>query len=62
MLSCSGGALHRDLNARALQYAREHALLHDLTPGRHPSVIFGLDEGGRHGNFYPSSLRAILAC
>ncbi len=62
MFPCSAGALHRDLNARALLYARERALLHDLTPGRNPSVLFGLDEGGRHGNFYPSSFRAILAC
>ncbi len=61
MLPCSAGALHRDLNARALLYARERALLHELTPGRNPSVLFGLDEGGRHGNFYPASFRAILA-
>ncbi len=59
--SCSASALHRDLNARATLYANKHALLHDFTCGRHPSVIFGEDETGRHGNFHPGSYRAILA-
>lgn len=58
---CSASALHRDLNARAAGYAAKHALLHDLTTGRAPSVIFGQDEGGRHGNFHPESYRAICA-
>ena len=60
MLPCSAAQLHRDLNARAALFAREHTLLHEFTTGRHPSVIFGLDEGGRHGNFHPASFRAIL--
>ncbi len=59
--TCTAAALHRDLNARALLYARQHALTHDLTPGRAPSVIFGENEEGRHGNFHPASYRAILA-
>ncbi len=57
----TGGALRRELNLRAALYAREHGLLHELTTGREPSVIFGEDEDGRHGNFFPSSYRAIQA-
>ncbi len=60
-LTCSAGTLHRDLNARAAAYAAKHGLLHDLTTGRAPSVIFGQDEQGRHGNFHPESYRAICA-
>lgn len=59
--TCTAAALCRDLNARAALYARKHSLLHDATTGREPSVIFGEDEQGRHGNFHPSSYRAILA-
>ena len=59
--TCSGGALHRNLNARAAVYAVQHGLLHELTVGRAPSVIFGQDEAGRHGNFHPESYRAICA-
>ncbi len=61
MLPCSAPQLRRDLNARATVYARQHGLLHDFTTGRDPSVIFGVDDGGRHGNFHPASYRAILA-
>ncbi len=58
---CSATALHRDLNARAALYARKHALLHELSTGRAPSVLFGEDADGRHGNFHPASYRAILS-
>ncbi len=58
---CSASALHRDINTRAVAYARERGLLHDLTTGRAPSVIFGEDEGRCHGNFHTASYRAILA-
>ncbi len=57
----TGPALRRELNARAALYAREHGLLHDTTTGREPSVIFGEDQAGRHGNFFPASYRAIQA-
>ncbi len=59
--TCSARALHRDLNARAAIHAAKHGLLHDFTTGRAPSVIFGQDEEGRHGNFHPESYRAICA-
>jgi hypothetical protein len=61
--SLSATALHRDLNIRALAFARQHRLLHDLSPGRAPSVIFGAnadDSVIRHGNFIPASYQAIL--
>ena len=53
--------LHRDLNVRAYEYARRYGLLHDVLPGRSASVVFGEDDGRRHGNFFPASYRAILA-
>ena len=34
--------------------------MHEVLPGRTPSVIFGEDEHGCHGNFHPASYRAIL--
>ncbi len=62
LLPCTASALHRDLNMRAIHYAREHALLHEVAPGRSPSVLFGEDDRGSHGNFHPASYQAILAC
>ncbi len=57
--ACSASALHRDLNARAALFARRNGFLHELSTGRSPSVIFGEDEQGRHGNFHPASYSAI---
>ena len=53
--------LRRELNQRALLYARTHQHLHDTTPGASPSIVFGQAENGQHGNFFPASYRAILA-
>jgi len=58
--------LRRDLNARAAQLARAHSLLHDVSPGASPAVLFGRDEADinappRHGNFHPGSYAAICA-
>jgi hypothetical protein len=58
--------LRRDLTARAAHHARTHALLHDISPGSDPAVIFGRqdlgpDEPARHGNFHPSAYAAICA-
>ncbi len=60
-VACTAAALHRDLNARALLHAQKHGLLHEITTGRSPSVVFGEEENRRHGNFHPASYRAILA-
>ncbi|RRA47264.1 hypothetical protein [Acidipila sp. EB88] len=56
---CTGNALRADLNARAHAFAQQHALLHELSTGKQPSVLFGEDDHGRHGNFHPASYRAI---
>jgi hypothetical protein len=53
--------LRRDLTARAAHHARTHSLLHDLTPGPDPAILFGRDEYARHGNFHPDAYAAICA-
>ncbi|HEY4380482.1 MAG TPA: hypothetical protein VGN01_09065 [Acidobacteriaceae bacterium] len=53
--------LRRDLNFRAEVYARSHNLLHDLSAGSSPTVLFGRDEQGRHGNFHPAAYERICA-
>jgi hypothetical protein len=59
--SWSAAALRRDLSARAHHLARTHHLLHDISPGSTPAIIFGRDEQGRHGNFHPRSYTRICA-
>jgi hypothetical protein len=34
-------------------------LLHERTDGQIPSIIFGRDEDGRHGNFHPDAYKRI---
>jgi hypothetical protein len=53
--------LRRELSARSMELARRQKLLHDLSPGASPVVIFGRDEQGRHGNFHPGSYMQICA-
>jgi hypothetical protein len=57
----SASLLRRDLGARAHHLARTQKLLHDISPGSSPVVIFGRDEQGRHGNFHPASDTTICA-
>jgi hypothetical protein len=57
----SAAALRQDLNARAAYRALRLGLPHELTSLRCPSVIFGEDESGHHGNFHPASYQAICA-
>jgi hypothetical protein len=57
----SASLLRRDLSARAYHLARTQNLLHDISPGASPVVIFGRDEQGRHGNFHPASHTSICA-
>jgi hypothetical protein len=59
--SWSASLLRRDLSARAYHLAQAQKLLHDISPGSNPVVIFGRDERGRHGNFYPASDTSICA-
>ncbi len=53
--------LRRELSARSHDLARTQKLLHDISPGANPVVIFGRDEQGRHGNFHPDSYTEICA-
>lgn len=59
--SWSASLLRRDLSARAHHLARTQQLLHEIAPGSDPTIIFGRDEQGRHGNFHPASDAAICA-
>jgi hypothetical protein len=53
--------LRRDLSDRAARLARTHGLLHDVSTGASPTVLFGRDEYGRHGNFHPAAYARICA-
>jgi hypothetical protein len=44
-----------------LKYALRNNYLHERTDGRIPSILFGCDEEGRHGNFHPASYANIRA-
>jgi hypothetical protein len=55
----TAASLRDDLNARARGWALARGARHELTTGRSPSVIFGADEAGGHGNFHPASYQAI---
>ncbi len=57
----SSSMLRRELSVRGQRIAREQRLLHDLSPGGSPIVMFGRDEQGRHGNFHPASYEKICA-
>lgn len=59
--SWTAAQLRRDLNHRAYQFARTQGLLHDISTGSSPSVLFGRDEHGRHGNFHPAAYTHICA-
>ena len=58
--------LRRDLTVRAMHLARTSSLLHDVSTGASPAVLFGHDDHNhaaptRHGNFHPASYAAIRA-
>jgi hypothetical protein len=57
----SASLLRRDLNVRAHHLARTENLLHEISPGSDPAIIFGRDEQGLHGNFHPASYASICA-
>jgi hypothetical protein len=54
--------LRTELSLRALSYAKTRSLLHERSDGQIPSIIFGRDETGRHGNFHPHAYQRICAC
>lgn len=57
----NGISLRSELSLRSLRFAVTHGFLHELTDGQIPSIIFGREEDGRHGNFHPASYRRICA-
>ena len=59
--SWTASQLRRDLSDRAARLARTHGLLHDVSTGASPTVLFGRDEQGRHGNFHPAAYDRICA-
>ena len=59
--SYSSSMLRRELSVRAAAMAKEESLLHDLSPGTSPVVLFGRDDAGRHGNFHAASYASICA-
>lgn len=55
----SARALRAELGARNLR--RGATLAHEVTYGSVPSVVYGEDEHGGHGNFLRASFRRIIA-
>jgi hypothetical protein len=55
----AGLSLRTELSLRALAFAKEQKLLCERTDGSVPGVLFGQDDNGWHGNFYPRSYREI---
>ena len=54
-------SLRRELSQRAERYARSNGLPHCLSYGPSPTVCFEhYDDGLRHGNFLPSTYKAML--
>ena len=54
-----GIRLRSELSLRNLKFASLHGLLHECTDGQVPSIIFGRDSNGRHGNFHPDAYGEI---
>jgi hypothetical protein len=55
----TGIHLRTELSLRSLKHAEANGYLHERTDGSIPSILFGRDEEGRHGNFHPSSYQNI---
>jgi hypothetical protein len=54
-----GVGLRTELGLRSLRFASVNGFLHERTDGQVPSIIFGRDENGRHGNFHPDVYQRI---
>jgi hypothetical protein len=54
-----GISLRSELSLRNLRFASVHGFLHERTDGQVPSIIFGRDDDGRHGNFHPAAYQKI---
>lgn len=56
-----GISLREELSLRALRLAAATGSLYERTDGAVPSVLFGRDERGRHGNFHAESYLRICS-
>jgi hypothetical protein len=56
-----GATLREELSLHNRKYASKHSYLYEQSDGRVPSIIFGRDENGRHGNFHPEAYKRICA-
>jgi hypothetical protein len=54
-----GISLRSELSLRGLRFASANGFLHEQTDGQVPSIIFGRDDNGRHGNFHPAVYHRI---
>jgi hypothetical protein len=57
----NGISLRCELALRSLKLASVYRYLHERTDGEIPSIVFGRDEQGRHGNFHQDSYQGICA-
>jgi hypothetical protein len=57
----NGISLRSELALRSLNLASARGYLHERADGQVPSVVFGRDEMGRHGNFHPDAYQRICA-
>jgi len=57
----SGTGLRTELSLRNLRLATTHGFLYERTDGQVPGIIFGRNDDGRHGNFYPLSYQRICS-
>jgi hypothetical protein len=55
----SGISLRSELSLRSLRLASVNGFLHEQTDGQVPSIIFGRDDHGQHGNFHPAVYQRI---
>jgi hypothetical protein len=55
----SGLSLRSELSLRNLRFASINGLLYERTDGQVPSIIYGRDDDGRHGNFHPDAYERI---
>jgi len=51
--------LRAELSLRAMTFAKTYGLLYEQTYGQIPSIVFGRDDNGRHGNFHPLAYQGI---
>lgn len=54
-------SLRAELSLRNQRFALTHGYLYECTDGPIPSIVFGRDDKGRHGNFHPAAYERICS-